>query len=78
MFMDPGLSEELESALGYALAYCLPGQRENVERFDRWVRAEAAKVSTNGSAPGASRAVGRRRTDPFRTVRALRQPPRSN
>lgn len=44
MLMDAGPSEELESALGYALDNSLPRQRENAERFDRWVRAEAAKA----------------------------------
>ena len=44
MLMDDGPSEALESALQYALDNCIPRQRENAERFDQWVRAEAAST----------------------------------
>lgn len=44
MLMDDGPSGALESALRYALENCMPGQRENAERFDQWVRVEAAST----------------------------------
>ena len=44
LLMDDGPSEALESALRYALDNCIPRQRENAERFDQWVRAEAART----------------------------------
>jgi len=44
MLMDDGPSEALESALRHALDNCMPTQRENAERFDQWVRAEAART----------------------------------
>ena len=44
LLMDSGLSDALESRLEYALTNVTPRQRENAERFDAWVRAQAAKV----------------------------------
>lgn len=44
LLMDDGLSEALDAALRHALDNCMPRQRENAERFDRWVRAEAAST----------------------------------
>ena len=43
LLMDAGLSDALESRLAYALTDVAPRQREDAERFDAWVRAEAAK-----------------------------------
>ena len=43
LLMDGGPSEPLESHLNYALDNVLPTQREQAERFDAWVRIEAAK-----------------------------------
>ena len=45
LLMDDGPSEALESRLNYALDNVLPRQREHAERFDAWVRAEAAKAA---------------------------------
>lgn len=42
--MDDGPTEALESRLNYALDNVLPTQREHAERFDAWVRSEAAKA----------------------------------
>lgn len=44
MLMDAGPSAALESQLDYALRNVIPTQREHAERFDTWVRAEAAKA----------------------------------
>lgn len=44
LLMDAGQSDVLESRLVYALTNVTPEQREYAERFDAWVRAEAAKV----------------------------------
>ncbi|MEQ7129316.1 DUF4304 domain-containing protein [Actinopolymorpha sp. B11F2] len=44
LLMDAGPSDALESQLDYALSNVIPAQRENAERFDAWVRAEAAKA----------------------------------
>ena len=44
LLMDVGPSDELESQLDYALSSVIPTQRNNAERFDAWVRAEAAKA----------------------------------
>ena len=43
LLMDGGPSEALESHLNYALDNVMPTQREHAERFDAWVRTEAAK-----------------------------------
>jgi hypothetical protein len=42
--MDDGPSEALESQLRYALDNAIPRQRSNAERFDSWVRAQAASA----------------------------------
>jgi hypothetical protein len=42
LLMDDGPSDALESQLRYALDNVMPGQREHAERFDSWVRAQAA------------------------------------
>lgn len=42
--MVEGPSDALESHLAYALDNVLSTQREHAERFDVWVRAEAAKA----------------------------------
>jgi hypothetical protein len=44
LLMDDGPTEALESSLNYALHNVLPRQREHAERFDAWVRTEAAKA----------------------------------
>ncbi len=44
LLMDAGPSDALESRLRYALDHAT--HRENAERFDTWVRAEAAKGVT--------------------------------
>ncbi|PVU82035.1 hypothetical protein DDP54_02310 [Cellulomonas sp. WB94] len=44
LLMDDGASDALESQLAYALSNVIPSQRENAERFDAWVRAQAARV----------------------------------
>lgn len=44
LLMDAGPSDALESQLNYALNSGMPRQREHAERFDAWVRAEAAKA----------------------------------
>jgi hypothetical protein len=44
LLMDAGPSEALESQLDYALSNVIPRQRDHAERFDAWVRAEAAKA----------------------------------
>ena len=44
LLMDHGASDELESRLDYALTNVTPTQRQSAERFDVWVRAEAAKT----------------------------------
>ena len=44
LLMDVGPSDALYSRLDYALANAMPTQRDHAERFDRWVRAEAAKA----------------------------------
>lgn len=44
MLMDDGPTEALESALHHALDNCMPSQREHAERFDGWVRAQAARA----------------------------------
>ena len=41
LLMDSGPSEALDERLGYALEHVIAGQRENAERFDTWVRAQA-------------------------------------
>jgi hypothetical protein len=45
LLMDAGPSGALESQLDYALSNAMPGQRDQAERFDAWVRREAAKAS---------------------------------
>lgn len=45
LVMDEGPSDELDSHLNYALENVMPRQRDNAERFDTWVRTEAAKAS---------------------------------
>jgi hypothetical protein len=44
LLMDAGPSDALESQLDHALSDVIPRQRANAERFDAWVRAEAAKA----------------------------------
>jgi len=44
MLMDAGPSDALDSRLDIALSNAMTRQRENAERFDAWVRAEAAKA----------------------------------
>lgn len=44
MLMDDGISEELEVQLRSALRDVMPSQRENAERFDTWVRGQAARA----------------------------------
>jgi hypothetical protein len=44
LLMDAGLSDALESQLEYALTNVNTTQREDAQRFDAWVRAEAAKA----------------------------------
>jgi hypothetical protein len=44
LLMDDGPSDALEAQLAFALTNVTPQQRENAERFDAWVRAEAAKA----------------------------------
>lgn len=43
LLMDGGLSEALEARLNCALDNVMSTQRETAERFDAWVRTEAAK-----------------------------------
>lgn len=43
LLMDAGPSDALESQLAHALSNVIPSHREHAERFDGWVRAEAAK-----------------------------------
>ena len=43
LLMDAGPSEDLDLQLNYALDNVMATQRDNAERFDTWVRAEAAK-----------------------------------
>jgi len=42
LLMDGGASDALEAQLAYALSNVTPRQREHAERFDAWVRAQAA------------------------------------
>jgi hypothetical protein len=42
--MVDGPSDALESQLTYALDNAPPTQREHAERFDAWVRGEAASA----------------------------------
>lgn len=44
LLMDAGPSDDLESRLDYALSNGMPSQRDHAERFDAWVRAQAAKA----------------------------------
>ncbi|MFD1827116.1 DUF4304 domain-containing protein [Mumia zhuanghuii] len=44
MLMDAGPSHALDSRLDDALTNGTPTQRDHAERFDTWVRAEAAKA----------------------------------
>ncbi|WP_241668335.1 DUF4304 domain-containing protein [Pedococcus bigeumensis] len=44
MLMDAGPSDALESKLDYALSNVMSSQRDHAERFDAWVRAQAAKA----------------------------------
>lgn len=44
MLMDDGPSEALESRLNYALDNVTQNQRDHAERFDAWVRAQAASA----------------------------------
>jgi Domain of unknown function (DUF4304) len=44
LLMDAGRSDALESQLDYSLSNVIPRQRDHAERFDAWVRAEAAKA----------------------------------
>lgn len=44
LLMDAGPTEALESRLSYALENVLPTQREHAERFDAWVRSQAARA----------------------------------
>ena len=44
LLMEAGPSDALESRLAYALSNVSPRQREHAERFDAWVRAQAAKA----------------------------------
>ncbi len=44
LLMDGGASDELEAQLAYALSNVIPSQREHAERFDAWVRAQAARA----------------------------------
>ncbi|GAB3763077.1 hypothetical protein FB382_001308 [Nocardioides ginsengisegetis] len=44
LLMDAGPSDALESQLNYALDNVMVTQRDNAERFDTWVRAEAARA----------------------------------
>jgi hypothetical protein len=43
LLMDDGPSDVLESQLDYALSNAMPTQLENAERFDVWVRGQAAQ-----------------------------------
>jgi hypothetical protein len=44
LLMDHGPSEALETQLDHALSNVTPTQRDYAERFDAWVRAQAAKA----------------------------------
>lgn len=44
LLMDAGPSDALEAQLDYALANVMPEQRDHAERFDAWVRSQAAKA----------------------------------
>ena len=44
LLMDDGPSDALESRLRYALDNVMARQREHAERFDSWVRAQAASA----------------------------------
>jgi hypothetical protein len=44
LLMDAGRSDDLESRLDDALTNVMPRQRDHAERFDAWVRAQAAKA----------------------------------
>jgi uncharacterized protein DUF4304 len=44
LLMDAGPSDALESQLNYAFDNVIETQRESAQRFDAWVRAEAAKA----------------------------------
>ena len=44
LLMDDGPSDALESQLDFALSNVIPIQREHAERFDAWVRSQAAKA----------------------------------
>lgn len=45
MLMDAGPSDALEAKLSLALDNVLPRQREHAERFDTWVRDQAARAA---------------------------------
>lgn len=44
LLMDGGPSDALEAQLAHALSNVIPSQREHAERFDAWVRAQAAEA----------------------------------
>ncbi len=44
LLMDAGPSDALDSRLDFALSNVMPTQRDHAERFDAWVRAQAAKA----------------------------------
>jgi hypothetical protein len=44
LLMDAGPSDLLESQLDYALSNVMPRQRDHAQRFDAWVRFQAAKA----------------------------------
>ena len=44
LLMDAGPSQALDSQLTYALDNATPRHRDDAERFDAWVRAQAAKA----------------------------------
>lgn len=44
LLMDAGPSDALQSRLEDALDNVMPTQRDHAQRFDIWVRAEAAKA----------------------------------
>lgn len=44
ILMDAGPSDALESQLNYAMSNVMPSQHDHAERFDAWVRSQAAKA----------------------------------
>lgn len=46
LLMDKGPSDALEEMLRYAREQAMPQQHDSAERFDAWVRAQAARPAT--------------------------------